>query len=179
MLSLMVPGMIQEVCGEKETRPLCLIRPCVGTSSPRIIISRELWRDKPQRLKDVPRHQLRTQLKPTHLAGTGGPGHRQHLALLQVEADVLQDRRDVQVGEEEAGVAVQLPAGLALLLNLLKQLTDALRKRVVYSLVNPEDARTVYTRGWGIVLCNGPRDGPEACRREFYRAVLMCRQSLV
>lgn len=39
----MVPGMIQEFWGEKEMRPLCLILPSVGTSSPRIIMSRELW----------------------------------------------------------------------------------------------------------------------------------------
>lgn len=39
----MVPGMIQEFWGEKEMRPLCLILPFVGTSSPRIIMSRELW----------------------------------------------------------------------------------------------------------------------------------------
>lgn len=74
---------------------------------------------------------MATDLKLTHLARTGGPGHCQHLALLQVEADVLQDGRDVQVGEKEAGVAVQLSAGFALLLDLFKQLADALREKSV------------------------------------------------
>lgn len=63
----------------------------------------------------------------SYLPGAGGSGHCQHLALLQVQADVLQDRRDVQVGEEEAAVAVGVTTGFVLLLDLLKQLADALR----------------------------------------------------
>ncbi len=46
MLSRIVPGMIHEVCGEKEIRPLCLILPSDGTNSPRIIMSRELWKER-------------------------------------------------------------------------------------------------------------------------------------
>lgn len=64
----------------------------------------------------------------TYLPGARGSSHRQHLALLQVQADVFQDRRDVEVGEEEAGVTVQVSVCFVLLLDLLKQLTNALQK---------------------------------------------------
>lgn len=74
----------------------------------------------------------------THLARASGSSHRQHLPLLQVQADVFQDRRDVKVGEEEAGVTVQVSVCFVLLFDLLKQLTDALQE----SLESDETART-------------------------------------
>lgn len=64
----------------------------------------------------------------TYFPRAGGSGHRQHLALLQVQADVFEDGRDVEVGEEEAGVTVQVSARFVLLLDLLEQLADALQK---------------------------------------------------
>lgn len=68
------------------------------------------------------------RLSLTYFPRAGGAGHRQHLALLQIEADVLEDGRDVEVGEEEACVAAQVSVGLVLLLDLLKELTNALRR---------------------------------------------------
>lgn len=63
-----------------------------------------------------------------YLSRAGGSSHCQHLALLQIEADVFEDGRDVKVGEEEPGVTVWMPVCFALLLDLLKQLTDALQR---------------------------------------------------
>jgi len=58
----------------------------------------------------------------THLPRAGGAGHRQHLSPPQLQADVPQHRRDVEVGEEEVA------ARLVLLLDLLEQLADALQE---------------------------------------------------
>lgn len=65
----------------------------------------------------------------TNLPRAGGPSHSQHLPLLQIQTDVFEDRCDVEVGEEEAWVSVWVPIGFVLLLDLLKQLTNALQRR--------------------------------------------------
>lgn len=36
-----------------------------------------------------------TQKCLAHLSCTGGPRHRQHFPLLQIQADVFEDRRDI------------------------------------------------------------------------------------
>lgn len=67
-------------------------------------------------------------ISPAYLPRASGPSHRQHLAPFQVQADVSEDRCDIEVGEEEAGVTVGVSICFALLLDFLKQLTDALQK---------------------------------------------------
>lgn len=64
----------------------------------------------------------------TDLPRTSGSGHRQHPSLFQVQADVFEDRRDVEVSEEEPGVTVQVSVCFVLLLDLFKQLSNALQK---------------------------------------------------
>lgn len=64
----------------------------------------------------------------TNLPSASGSSHRQHLPLFQVQADVFEDRCDVEVSEEEARVTVQVSVCFVLLLDLLKQLTNALQK---------------------------------------------------
>lgn len=64
-----------------------------------------------------------------HLSCTGGSSHRQHFPLLQIQADIFQDRCDIQVGKEEAGV-VHVSVCFVLLLDLLKQLTYSLQQNL-------------------------------------------------
>lgn len=71
-----------------------------------------------------------TQTCLAYLSCTGGSGHRQHFALLQIQADVSEDRRDVQVGEEEVGLVVRVSVCFVLLLDLLKQFTYSLQQNL-------------------------------------------------
>lgn len=71
-----------------------------------------------------------------HLSCTGGSSHRQHFPLLQIQADIFQDRCDIQVGKEEAGV-VHVSVCFVLLLDLLKQLTYSLQQ-------NLQDKRSLF-----------------------------------
>lgn len=64
-----------------------------------------------------------------HLSGTSGSSHCQHISLLQIQADVFENRCDIQVGEEEPGVVGHVSVRLVLLLDLLKQLTYSLRQK--------------------------------------------------
>lgn len=78
-------------------------------------------------------HNLYKQLSNFHLSLTNlpcasGSSHRQHLSLFQVQADVFEDRCDVEVSEEEPRVTVQVSVRFVLLLDLLKQLSNALQK---------------------------------------------------
>lgn len=139
MLSRMVPGMIQEFWGEKEMRPLCLILPSVGTSSPRIIMSRELWNKRVHSFSENTNVFFRNNSgqqciweRPAHLSCTGGSSHCQHSSLLQIQADVFENRCDVQVGEEEPGVVAHVSVRLVLLLDLLKQFTYSLKFTCLY-----------------------------------------------
>lgn len=69
-------------------------------------------------------------MKCLYLSRACGTSQSQHLSLLQVQADLPQHGRHVEIGEEESRIAVHVAVLLVFVLapNLVKQLPDTLVK---------------------------------------------------